>query len=148
MSAQNRCGPTPVIRDPPGGVIVEVCLDVDLTESLLQWEPQARCWATGSTVFSFAFCQLNPHSWKPQAFCTADIHPVLFPFEYPQDVIRSPSTSGHPRHARPAAYCAGSFQRPFSNLALVTCLGSSKAVEGPGSCVLTAACLALCPTLP
>lgn len=81
------------------------------------------------------------------------------------DIRRHPSSPSHqlspwthqasgPQqgHTRPAARSlqqAGSFQRPFSSLALVACLAVprwSVAVEDPGSGVLMDACLALVPT--
>lgn len=66
-----------------------------------------------------------------------------------QGDIRSPSTSRHPRHTRPATHTMlAAFRDLFSNLALMTTLAVPRwavAVEGPRSGTLMDTCLALVP---
>lgn len=100
-----------------------------------------------SDVLRCATCMLAPGSLGASVLLTPTLSCFLLSL---QGDIRSPWPQGSPQtHQANCLQHAGSFQRPFTNLALVTCLvvpRRSVAVEGPGSGVLTDVCLARVPS--
>lgn len=100
-----------------------------------------------SDVLRCATCMLAPGSLGASVLLMPTLSCFLLSL---QGDIRSPWPQGSPQtHQANCLQHAGSFQRPFTNLALVTCLvvpRRSVAVEGPGPGVLTDVCLARVPS--